>query len=97
MEELSTILTEEIQSGECNVLIAVGGLHSNYALDSVERFDPQTNDLNKLSPMSKRRSGVGVVVLNDLIYAIGGNDGQNYMSCVEKYDRQVSSETSNLY
>ena len=29
-----------------------------------------------VAPMSKRRCGVGVAVLNDLLYAVGGHDGQ---------------------
>lgn len=51
------------------VLFAVGGWCSGDAIASVERFDPQTNDWKMVSPMSKRRCGVGVAVLNDLLYA----------------------------
>lgn len=54
------------------MLFAVGGWCSGDAIASVERFDPQTNDWKMVSPMSKRRCGVGVAVLNDLLYAVGG-------------------------
>lgn len=52
----------------------MGGWCSGDAIASVERFDPQTNDWKMVSPMSKRRCGVGVAVLNDLLYAVGGMD-----------------------
>ena len=42
-----------------------------------------------VSPMSKRRCGVGVAVLNDLLYAVGGHDGQSYLNSIERYDPQV--------
>lgn len=34
--------------------------------------------------MSKRRCGVGVAVLNDLLYAVGGHDGQSYLNSIER-------------
>lgn len=37
--------------------------------------------------MSKRRCGVGVAVLGDFLYAVGGHDGQRYLKCVERYCR----------
>ncbi len=55
-----------IRKGE--VLFAVGGWCSGDAIASVERYDPQSGDWKMVSPMSKRRCGVGVAVLNDLLY-----------------------------
>lgn len=43
-----------------------------------------------VAPMSKRRCGVGVAVCSDLLYAIGGHDGQSYLNSIERYDPQVS-------
>lgn len=40
--------------------------------------------------MSKRRCGVGVAVLNDLLYAVGGHDGQSYLNSIERYDPQTN-------
>ena len=37
--------------------------------------------------MSQRRSGAGVGVLNDKLYAIGGHDGPAVRKSVEYYDR----------
>lgn len=63
----------------------MGGWCSGDAIASVERFDPQTNDWKMVAPMSKRRCGVGVAVLNDLLYAVGGHDGQSYLNSIERY------------
>lgn len=71
-----------IRRGE--VLFAVGGWCSGDAISSVERYDPQTNEWRMVAPMNKRRCGVGVAVLNDLLYAVGGHDGQSYLNTIER-------------
>lgn len=63
----------------------MGGWCSGDAISSVERYDPQTNEWRMVAPMNKRRCGVGVAVLNDLLYAVGGHDGQSYLNSVERY------------
>lgn len=65
-------------------LNVVGGWCSGDAIASVERFDPQSADWKMVAPMSKRRCGVGVAVLNDLLYAVGGHDGQSYLNSTER-------------
>lgn len=65
----------------CN---AVGGWCSGDAISSVERYDPQTNEWRMVASMSKRRCGVGVSVLDDLLYAVGGHDGSSYLNSVER-------------
>lgn len=67
------------------VLFAVGGWCSGDAIASVEKFDPTTMEWKMVAPMSKRRCGVGVAVLNDLLYAVGGHDGQSYLNSIERY------------
>ena len=51
-------------------------------------FDPlgSSGEWRLVTPMSKRRCGVGVAVLNQQIYAIGGHDGVSYLNSVERYD-----------
>uniref|UniRef100_A0A4W4FDW7 Kelch-like protein 20 n=1 Tax=Electrophorus electricus TaxID=8005 RepID=A0A4W4FDW7_ELEEL len=71
-----------IRCGE--VLFAVGGWCSGDAISSVERYDPQTNEWRMVASMSKRRCGVGVSVLDDLLYAVGGHDGSSYLNSVER-------------
>jgi hypothetical protein len=75
------------------VLFAVGGWCSGDAIASVERFDPQSADWKMVAPMSKRRCGVGVAVLNDLLYAVGGHDGQSYLNSIERYGNKIHIKT----
>lgn len=72
------------------VLFAVGGWCSGDAIASVERFDPVSSEWKMVSPMTKRRCGVGVAVLHDLLYAVGGHDGQSYLNSIERYDPQTN-------
>ncbi|XP_041369022.1 kelch-like protein 20 [Gigantopelta aegis] len=83
-----------IKCGE--VLFAVGGWCSGDAISSVEKYDPQTNEWRLVSPMSKRRCGVGVAVLNDLLYAVGGHDGQSYLNSIERYDPHTNQWSSDV-
>lgn len=41
--------------------------------------------------MTKRRCGVGVAVLKDQLYAVGGHDGQCYLNSVERFDPQTNT------
>lgn len=36
--------------------------------------------------MCERRCGVGVAVLDNRIYAVGGHNGQSYLNSVERFD-----------
>ncbi|CAO2637416.1 Kelch-like protein 20, partial [Lemmus lemmus] len=71
----------------------VGGWCSGDAISSVERYDPQTNEWRMVASMSKRRCGVGVSVLDDLLYAVGGHDGSSYLNSVERYDPKENKWT----
>ncbi|VEL27441.1 unnamed protein product [Protopolystoma xenopodis] len=37
-----------------------------------------------VAPMNRRRCGVGVGVVNGLLYAVGGHDGTSYLNSVER-------------
>lgn len=50
-------------------LFAVGGWCSGDAINTVEKYNPALNKWTMVASMSKRRCGVGVCVLNGLIYA----------------------------
>lgn len=43
--------------------------------------------------MSISRDAVGVCLLGDRLYAVGGYDGQVYLSTVEAYDPQTNEWT----
>ncbi|KAM5146858.1 kelch-like protein 4 [Mantella aurantiaca] len=75
-------------------LYAVGGHdapasnHCSRLSDCVERYDPKTDNWTTVAPLSVPRDAVGVCALGDRLYAVGGYDGQSYLSTVESYDTQ---------
>ncbi|XP_062899368.1 kelch-like protein 5 isoform X3 [Mobula hypostoma] len=58
--------------------------------DCVERYDPKTDTWTAVAPMSISRDAVGVCLLGDRLYAVGGYDGQSYLNTVEAYDPQTN-------
>lgn len=52
-------------------------------------MDGSTRVWRCVAPMSKRRCGVGVAVLNQLLYAVGGHDGQSYLNSVERFEKFI--------
>ncbi|XP_063970300.1 kelch-like protein 5 [Lytechinus pictus] len=80
----------------CNgCLYAIGGhdapatQQSSKQFDCVERYDPRSDTWCTVAPMSLCRDAVGVAVLGDRLFAVGGYDGQTYLSAVECYDPQT--------
>ncbi|XP_046704835.1 kelch-like protein 4 isoform X2 [Silurus meridionalis] len=75
-------------------LYAVGGHdapasnHCSRLSDCVERYDQKTDTWTMVSPLSVPRDAVGVCLLGDRLYAVGGYDGQSYLNSVESYDAQ---------
>lgn len=61
------------------------------SLNVVEVFDPVGNFWERCQPMRTTRSRVGVAVVNGLLYAIGGYDGQSRLSTVEVYSPETDS------
>uniref|UniRef100_A0A8C5B5E7 Kelch-like family member 5 n=1 Tax=Gadus morhua TaxID=8049 RepID=A0A8C5B5E7_GADMO len=80
-------------------LYAIGGHDapasslSSRLSDCVERYDPQTDAWTTVAPMSISRDAVGVCLLGDRLYAVGGYDGQVYLNTVESYDPQTNEWT----
>lgn len=52
------------------------------------RYDPKTDMWTTVSSLSVSRDAVGVCLLGDRLYAVGGYDGQSYLNTVESYDAQ---------
>lgn len=46
-----------------------------------------------VSSLSVSRDAVGVCLLGDRLYAVGGYDGQSYLNIVESYDAQNNEWT----
>ncbi|XP_005871764.1 kelch-like protein 1 [Myotis yumanensis] len=80
-------------------LYAVGGHdapasnHCSRLLDYVERYDPKTDTWTTVAPLSMPRDAVGVCLLGDRLYAVGGYDGQTYLNTMESYDPQTNEWT----
>ena len=73
-----------------HVLVIVGGLtRQGVNTNSMERYDPQTGEWRLMSPMSTRRRGHGVAVNNNLLYVVGGDEGQGVLNSTERYDPQT--------
>ena len=68
-----------------------GGHDGQSYLNSIERYDPQTNQWSSdVALTSTCRTSVGVAVLDGFMYAVGGQDGVSCLNVVERYDPQVS-------
>lgn len=83
-----------MQSSE--VMFVVGGWCSGDAIAMVEHYNTRTSEWKVVATMSKRRCGVGVGVLGNFLYAIGGHDGSSYLNSVERYDPKTNQWTSNV-
>ena len=53
-------------------------------LTSAERYNPETDEWETIASLNVPRRALSAVTLPDGIYAIGGFDGQTYLSSVEK-------------
>lgn len=56
--------------------------------DCVERYDPKTDTWTMVASMNIGRDGIGVCLLGDQLFAVGGYDGQQCLKVVEGYDAQ---------
>ncbi|XP_019873564.1 kelch-like ECH-associated protein 1B isoform X1 [Aethina tumida] len=72
---------------------AVGGRNNSpgnsYDSDWVDKYNPIKDQWRPCSPMSVPRNRVGVSVMDGLLYAVGGSEGNKYHSSVECYDPEV--------
>lgn len=50
------------------------------------RYDPDSDTWVRIKSMKQQRIGVGVAVINRLLYAVGGFDGENRLKSVECYN-----------
>jgi len=74
-------------------LYAVGG-HDSPAVTNpnqsrfscMERYDSATDTWTMVTSLSVGRDAIGVCVLGERLFAVGGYDGSGYLSLVESYD-----------
>ena len=62
-------------------------------VDTVEVFNPRKNSWRSLACMGQGRRGVGVGVLNGVLYAVGGSDGVQALKIVECFNQDSNSWT----
>lgn len=60
---------------------------------SVERYDNRTKKWSRIADMNARRSGAGVGVIDNILYAIGGHDGPLVRRSAEKYNAEDDTWT----
>lgn len=58
------------------------------------RYDPEKDQWQLVAAMLTRRIGVGVAVINRLLYAVGGFDGANRLGSCECYNPDRDEWTS---
>ncbi|XP_052834023.1 kelch-like protein 5 [Octopus bimaculoides] len=75
-----------IYTQQCNTVLC-------FFLYPLNRYDPKTDQWTMIAAMSTPRDAVGVCLLGDRLYAVGGYDGQQYLHDVECYD-PVTNEWS---
>ncbi|XP_010633343.1 kelch-like ECH-associated protein 1 [Fukomys damarensis] len=69
-----------------NCIYAAGGYDGQDQLNSVERYDVETETWAFVAPMKHRRSALGITVHQGRIYVLGGYDGHTFLDSVECYD-----------
>ena len=58
---------------------------------TVEEYNPVKETWTQLKPLSNSRRGVGVSILEGLLYAIGGSDGLQALQLVERYNPEMNT------
>ena len=69
----------------CSVekLYVIGGSDGHMSLNSVEVFDPSTQTWSFGPSLSVARTNVGVAVMQNRLFAVGGFSGKAFLDSVE--------------
>ena len=74
------------------LLYVIGGTkNTNEAINSVHKYNPDTNLWQEGTPLSIARYHVCAVADIDSLYAIGGCSGHEFLDVVEKFDPKINS------
>jgi N-acetylneuraminic acid mutarotase len=74
--------------------IGGGGISSITYLDTVEAYNPVTNTWATKAPMPTARADLGVGVINNILYAVSGDNATGSINTVEAYDPTTDSWTT---
>lgn len=71
-----------------NRLFMIGGYDRGECLSQCEVYDPQTNTLTNLPPMTERRGRAAITYFSreNAIYVMGGSNGYQDLNSIESYD-----------
>ena len=72
-------------------MLIIGLASTGESLSTVEMYDPVTRKWRPSAGMTTQRSRVGVGVVDDVLYAIGGYDGRQRLDTVEAYHAEKKS------
>jgi hypothetical protein len=67
------------------LMYVIGGYFFDSFSDKVQVYNSYNNSWSTGAPMPTARAYLGVADVNDILYAIGGSDGQNWLNTVEAY------------
>ena len=74
----------------------VGGSDGTMALNTVEVYDPETSSWSMGPQISVPRANVGVVVLKNRLFAVGGFSGKEFLDSVEYLNDETAEWCSFL-
>lgn len=75
-------------------LFVTGGWDGSSDLNNVECYDPQLNNWTAISPMNISRCSHRCVVVDNVLYVIGGNNfNDGYLNSIERYDEVADKWT----
>jgi N-acetylneuraminic acid mutarotase len=81
-----------------NKIYIIGGIHNGFPCQTrnneVEEYDPVTNTVTRKANMPTAREYLGVAVVNNKIYAMGGVSNFGVVNTVEVYDPQTNVWTT---
>lgn len=66
-------------------LYYIGGFSANSFTNKIQVYNPESNLWTDEFPMPTQRGYLSVTSINDVIYAIGGFDGQNWLNANERF------------
>ncbi len=66
-------------------IYCIGGYSDGEFTAKTQMYNPVNNSWSIVDPMPTPRAYLGVAVVNDVLYAIGGFDGQNWLGVNERF------------
>jgi N-acetylneuraminic acid mutarotase len=83
-------MRDAVTGATFSAIYAIGGYSGKSILGSAEKYDMETDTWTEIAPMKTPRRNVGVAVINNLLYAVGGSnrdDGtRSNLNSMERYN-----------